>query len=106
MSLTTEKRTIPAAAHRFLTVTLGDELYAFPALNVREILRPPEISPVPKAPAHLLGVTNLRGKIIPVVDLRIRFGLPFTGQTERTCIVVVQTGKTPGATQQTGLMVD
>lgn len=106
MSLTTEKRTTSSAANRFLTVTLGKELYALCALNVREIIRPPEISPVPRSPAHLLGVINLRGKIIPVLDLRVRFGLEFTGQTERTCIVVVQTGKAPATIQHIGLMVD
>lgn len=91
---------------RVLTLTLGKELYALSVLDVREIIRPPEISPVPKAPAEFLGVINLRGKIVPVLDLRIKLGLNFTGRTDRTCIVVVQTGKAPGAQKLTGLLVD
>ncbi len=101
-----EKRKIPTAATRFLTVTLGTETYAISALNVREIIRPLDISPVPRTAPHLLGVINLRGKIVPVIDLRMKFGLPFTGRTERTCIVVAQTGESPRDLQLTGLMVD
>lgn len=92
-----------AAANRFLTLTLGEELYGLDAMRVREIIRPLDISPVPNSPRHLLGVINLRGKIVPIIDLRIRFNLQFTGQTDRTCIVVVESG--PSA-KLTGLMVD
>jgi len=107
MHLTTEKpKGAPVAAGgKFLTLTLGRELYALSVMNVREIIRPLEISPVPRAPAHVLGVVNLRGKIVPILDLRIRFGLEFTGRTERTCIVVVQTGQ-GSFLRLTGLMVD
>lgn len=91
---------------RFLTLTLGQELYGLDVMSVREIIRPLDISPVPKAPPHVLGVVNLRGKIIPIVDLRIKFDLEFTGRTERTCIVVVQTPAAAGGLQLTGLMVD
>lgn len=106
MTLTAEKRSHGSAAARFLTVHLGSETYAICAQNVREIIRPLDVSPVPRSPKHLLGVINLRGKIIPVVDLRVRFSLEFTGRTGRTCIVVTQTGKAPGETRLTGLMVD
>jgi purine-binding chemotaxis protein CheW len=92
-----------AVANRFLTLTLGDELYALSALRVREIIRPIEVSPVPQAPPHVLGVINLRGKVVPIVDLRIKFGLEFTGRTDRTCIVVVESGR---ENKPTGLMVD
>lgn len=95
-----------SAANRVLTLTLGKECYALNVLNVREIIRPLDISPVPRAPAEFLGVINLRGKIVPVIDLRIKFGLEFTGRTDRTCIVVVQTESHPGATKLTGLLVD
>jgi purine-binding chemotaxis protein CheW len=98
---TVERRQSGAA--RFLTLTLGQELYALNALRVREIIRPVATSPVPKSPKHLLGVMNLRGKIVPVVDLRIKFDLAFTGRTERTCIVVVEAGP---HLKQIGLMVD
>jgi purine-binding chemotaxis protein CheW len=99
----TEKKATPTA--RVLTMTLGRELYAVSVLNVREIIRPLDISPVPRSPAELLGVVNLRGKIVPIIDLRVKFGFEFTGRTERTCIVVVQTGKV-GSQKLTGLMVD
>jgi purine-binding chemotaxis protein CheW len=101
--MTAEKSRSAAASNRFLTLTLGRELYAINARHVREIIRPGEISPVPRAPRHILGVTNLRGKIIPIIDLRVRFELEFTGRTERTCIVVVEGGP---ELKQTGLMVD
>jgi purine-binding chemotaxis protein CheW len=100
-SATAERRQSGAA--RFLTLTLGQELYALNALRVREIIRPLPTSPVPKSPKHILGVLNLRGKIVPVIDLRIKFDLPFTGRTERTCIVVVEAGPDR---KQIGLMVD
>jgi purine-binding chemotaxis protein CheW len=95
-----------AATTRVLTLTLGRELYALNVLSVREIIRPLDISPVPRAPAEYLGVVNLRGKIVPVIDLRIKFGLEFTGRTERTCIVVVQMDGRSGNTGLTGLLVD
>src|SRR5205809_6526729 len=80
----------PVGASRFLILTLGTELYGINAMRVREIIRPTAISPVPKSPKHILGVINLRGKVLPVIDLRIKLDLPFTGQTERTCIVVIE----------------
>lgn len=94
------------AAKRVLTLLLGRERYAVNVMSVREIIRPLEISSVPRAPAEFLGVINLRGKIVPVVDLRIKFGLEFTGRTERTCIVVVQTADRAGGQKATGLLVD
>jgi len=89
-----------------LTLRLGTERYAVNVMSVREIIRPMEISPVPRARREILGVINLRGKIVPVVDLRIRFGLEFTGRTERTCIVVVQTRDSAGGQKLTGLLID
>ena len=99
----TERKT--AAAKRVLTLALGKERYALNVMSVREIIRPMDISPVPRSPAEFLGVINLRGKIIPVVDLRIKFGLEFTGRTDRTCIVVVQTGDRAGSQKFTGVLV-
>lgn len=99
----TERKT--ASAKRVLIFTLGKERYAVGVMSVRGIIQPMDISPVPRAPAEFLGVINLRGKIIPVIDLRIKFGLEFTGRTNRTLIVVVETGP-GGARRQTGLVVD
>ena len=59
-------------------------------LKVREIMGIQDITAVPQTPPYLKGVINLRGKVIPVVDLRLKFGLPGLGLTQRTCIIVVQ----------------
>jgi purine-binding chemotaxis protein CheW len=103
MSAVAQKSRAAQGLTRYLTLTLGQELYAINALRVREIIRPLDVSPVPNSPRHLLGMINLRGKIVPVVDLRIKFNLKFTGRTDRTCIVVVESGLEK---KQVGLMVD
>lgn len=93
MSTTTPETTQSSLAHlagKFLTFQLGHEHYAIPVHDVREIIRHTPITPVPQMPPHVKGVINLRGKIIPVTDLRIRFALPEAGVTDLTCIIVVQ----------------
>jgi purine-binding chemotaxis protein CheW len=75
-------------------------------LKVREIIRQTTITAVPQMPDYVRGVINLRGKIIPVMDLRLRFGFPETSQTELTCIVVVQVKLPDGKKTQMGLVVD
>jgi len=74
---------------KFLTFTLGNEEYGVPVLKVREIIKVMDITQVPQVPDYVLGVINLRGKVIPVIDLRRKFGFPATEHTERTCIIVV-----------------
>ena len=74
---------------KYLTFALGNEEYSVPVLKVREIIKMMEITQVPKVPPHVKGVINLRGKVIPVIDLRAKFSLPAQDYTERTCIVVV-----------------
>jgi purine-binding chemotaxis protein CheW len=78
-----------ALAGKYLTFSLGSEEYGLPVLKVREIIKVMDITPVPQVPAHVKGVINLRGKVIPVIDLRAKFALPAQEYTERTCIVVV-----------------
>jgi len=95
-----------AATGKYLTFVLGNESYGISVLKVREIIRLTAITAVPQMPACIRGVINLRGKIIPVVDLRIRFGLPGAGTTERTCIVVVRVAQETGPQLQMGLVVD
>ena len=85
---------------------LGDEYYGIPVLTVREIIRMVDITAVPRMPEFIRGVINLRGKIIPVLDLRLKFGLPKAETTERTCIIVVQVKLASGTAAQTGLIVD
>ncbi len=95
-----------AKAGKYLTFALGRESYGIQVLKIREIIRYTDITAVPQMPGHVKGVINLRGKIIPVIDLRIRFGLATTDPTERTCIVVVHVGFPGGTSSQMGLIVD
>lgn len=75
---------------KYLTFQLGREEFAIHVLKVREIMGVQDITAVPQTPDYLKGVINLRGKVIPVVDLRLKFGLPEADYTQRTCIIVVQ----------------
>ena len=77
-------------AGKYLTFQLGNEEFAIQVLRVREIMGIQEITAVPQTPHYVKGVINLRGKVIPVVDLRLKFGLAELEYTPRTCIIVVQ----------------
>jgi len=77
-------------AGKYLTFGLGKEEYAIQVLQVREIMGVQEITAVPQTPEYVKGVINLRGKVIPVIDLRLKFGFPPQEYTQRTCIIVVQ----------------
>ncbi len=77
-------------AGKYLTFQLGNEEFAIQVLRVREIMGIQEITAVPQTPDYVKGVINLRGKVIPVVDLRLKFGLAELEYTPRTCIIVVQ----------------
>jgi purine-binding chemotaxis protein CheW len=90
---------------KYLTFTLAEEEYGIGILKIKEIIGMMPITPVPKTPEHVKGVVNLRGKVIPVVDLRLRFGMEAIGYTERTCIIVVEIeGK--GGIVLIGIVVD
>jgi chemotaxis signal transduction protein len=75
---------------KYLTFTLADEQYGIGILKIREIIGMQPITAVPQTPAFVKGVINLRGKVIPVVDLRLRFGMQEIDYTERTCIIVIE----------------
>lgn len=83
---------IPGMAQpgKYLTFALGEEDYGLEILAVREIIGLMEITPVPKTPSYVQGVINLRGKVISVIDLRSKFGMPTIEYTSETCIIVVQ----------------
>jgi purine-binding chemotaxis protein CheW len=92
-----EKKSATAAATgsddrggKYLVFELGHEEFGIRVLKVREIMGIQDITAVPQTPAHVKGVINLRGKVIPVVDLRLKFGLAEQAYTQRTCIIVVQ----------------
>ncbi|MBI5818466.1 MAG: purine-binding chemotaxis protein CheW [Verrucomicrobia bacterium] len=93
-------------ADKHLTFVLGNESYGIKVLKIREIIRHTDITAVAQMPAYIKGVINLRGKIIPVVDLRIKFGLAAAEATKRRCIVVVQVTSISGATISAGILVD
>lgn len=76
-------------AGKYLTFVLGDEEYGLEILKVREIIGLMEITSVPQTPVFIKGVINLRGKVIPVIDLRLKFGMEEAEPTEETCIIVV-----------------
>ena len=71
-----------------------------------EIIRCIDITQVPNMPPHILGVTNLRGRIVPVLDLRLKFGLPDSSIDRKTCTIVVQETAASGMSATIGLMVD
>jgi purine-binding chemotaxis protein CheW len=76
-------------AGKYLTFGLAEGEYGVTVGKVKEIVKVMPITTVPRVPSYLKGVINLRGKVIPVVDLRLKFGLPSREYTERTCIIVV-----------------
>ena len=75
---------------KYLTFTLAEEEYGIGILKVKEIIGIMSITTVPQTPEYMKGVINLRGKVIPVVDLRLKFGMEAMEYTERTCIIVVE----------------
>jgi len=75
---------------KYLAFRLDGEEYGFPVLAVQEIIQWTDVTRVPRLPAFIQGVINLRGKVVPVLNLRRRFELPALAETPRTCIVVLQ----------------
>jgi purine-binding chemotaxis protein CheW len=90
---------------KYLTFSLAGEEYGIGILIVKEIIGMMTITSVPQTPGYVKGVINLRGKVIPVIDLRAKFGLESIGYTERTCIIVVDIKGNIGAIQ-VGIVVD
>jgi len=90
---------------KYLTLSLAGEEYGIEILKVKEIIGMMPITTVPRTPPYVKGVINLRGKVIPVVDLRLKFGMMETSYTERTCIIVVET-RGQGRSVLIGIVVD
>lgn len=86
---------------KYLTFMLGEESYGIGIEHVTEIIGLLPITEVPEVPAYIRGIMNLRGRIIPVMDIRLRFKKPFVDYDERTCIIVVEIGE-----NSVGLIVD
>ena len=90
---------------KYLTFALGPEEYGLEILKVREIMGIMEITAVPQTPEYVRGVINLRGKVIPVIDLRAKFGMETVEMTDQTCIIVVEITQ-QGQGFNTGIVVD
>jgi len=90
---------------KYLTFTLTEEEYGIGILKIKEIIGMLPITSVPQTPDFVKGVINLRGKVIPVMDLRLRFGMMSIDYTERTCIIVVEIAGQTG-TILVGIVVD
>jgi purine-binding chemotaxis protein CheW len=101
----TEARLVSEYAGKYLTFALGLEEYGLPVLKVREIITVMDITQVPQVPEHVLGVINLRGKVIPVIDLRRKFGLTVRENTDQTCIIVADVDLEVGKVMM-GVVVD
>ena len=86
---------------RWVTFQLDREIYGVNVMQVREVLRYSDIAPVPGAPAYVLGIINLRGNVVTVIDTRMRFGLPTAEVTENTLIMIIESDK-----QVIGILVD
>lgn len=92
-------------AHQFLSFTLDAEVFALDVHKVREVLDRTELTRVPRMPDFMRGVLNIRGSILPVIDMRVRFGMGQVVETVDTCIVVVEVD-VEGETTVLGAMVD
>jgi purine-binding chemotaxis protein CheW len=96
---------IAGRAGKYLTFTLGHEVYGLEILKVQEILGMIGTTRVPGTPEYIRGVVNLRGKVIPVVDLRLKFGMESVPDTEKTCIIVAPVASRQGRITM-GIIVD
>jgi purine-binding chemotaxis protein CheW len=87
----TEMETTDTAdSQQYVTFSLGDELFGVEVNRAREILSVTPVTKVPQTPEYLLGVINLRGQVVPVIDMRLKLGLPVSEETEDTCVIVVE----------------
>ncbi len=92
-------------AGKYLTFALHSEEYGLEILKVREIIGYLSITKIPRTIDYIKGVINLRGQVIPIVDLRLKFGMPEAEVTEKTCMIVVE-GLKDGVEKQIGIVVD
>jgi purine-binding chemotaxis protein CheW len=106
--MNTPPNLVSAEPGKYLTFTLHSEYFSLPVLRVREIMRLCPITPVPRMPPYIKGVLNLRGKIIPVIDLRERFSLDSLSDSDgdRRCIIVALYKCHNNLTQPMGMIVD
>ncbi len=94
-----------AEARQYLTFRLEEEVFALDIAKVREVLDFTSVTKVPQTPDYMRGVINLRGNVLPVVDLRLKFGMPMTEKTVNTCVIIAEVAL-DGETVQLGAMAD
>jgi len=95
-----------AETAQYLTFMLGGEAFAIGILSIKEIIEYQGLTVVPMMPPAVRGVINLRGAVVPVMDLQVRFGRPSAPVTKRTCIVIVETSDSESGRQVLGVIVD
>jgi len=95
-----------SSGNQFLSFRLGDEAYGIDILRVQEIRGWESVRPLPDAPAHVKGVLDLRGIIVPIIDLRIRFGDPQPQYQATTVVIIVAVSHADGGQQLMGMVVD
>lgn len=105
MQYLSEKELVNEMSHKYLAFCLNEKNYAFSILKVNEVIVLPEITPMPKTPPYLRGVINLRGQIIPIIDLRLALGLEEVQYDKQTCIVIVKMKLSEGE-KLVGFIVD
>ncbi len=93
-------------AGKYLTFKLAEEIYGIEILAVQEIIQMQDVTRVPRTPDYIRGVINLRGKVLPVVELRKKFDLETSEDTEKTCIVVVKIGSDDDNSITSGVIID
>ena len=98
-------RNVVSKEGKYLTFSLGAEQYGLEILKVREIIGYIDVTAVPQTPHHVKGVINLRGQVIPVIDLRAKFGMETAEVTEQSCIIVVEIAQ-EGRKCSMGIVVD
>ncbi|HEY0923068.1 chemotaxis protein CheW [Rheinheimera pacifica] len=103
--MTTRQQALAPEDAQYLTFTLGGEMFAIGILHIKEILEYGHLTTVPMMPAFIRGVINLRGAVVPVVDLSARFGRPSSEVSRRSCIVIMEVEVDAGV-QDVGLLVD
>lgn len=107
-SMQIPKETIPLQSKegKYLTFELAGEEYGLEILKVKEIIGIMKITSIPRMPTYMKGVINLRGKVIPVIDLRLKFGMEPIEYNERTCIIVVDIADGMQNSLMMGIVVD
>ncbi len=104
-STTREAKSVTAKEGKYLTFVLGNEDYAIGVLRVKEIIGMMSVTYVPQVPEFVKGVINLRGKVIPIIDLRLKFNMATVEETNLTCIIIVEINGIKGSTLM-GIVVD